>query len=99
MKQLKYFLLGIVFYVLAIPVLESIAESIVTALELFKGWVSKPVLKMNKELLELQVDLEKHDDAVCMGFDIKSSEDYEDDDEIEDKSKNKIKCGFHIPHN
>lgn len=84
MKQLKYFLLGIVFYILAIPVFESLAESAVTALELLKGYVSKPVLKLNKDIQELQTDLEKHDEAVCVGFDIKSSEDYE---EIDDKKK------------
>lgn len=90
MKQLKYFILGIIFYIAAIPIIESIAEIITTGLEYFKGVVSKPVLKMNKTLLELQVDLEKHDEAVCMGFDIKSSEDWDDDD-IEDKKCNKKK--------
>lgn len=90
MKQLKYFILGIMFYVLAIPIIESIAESTVTALELLKGIVSKPVLKMSKDLQELQVDLEKHDESVCVGFDIRSSEDYEDDD-LDDKLKHKKK--------
>jgi hypothetical protein len=90
MKQLKYFILGIIFYVLAIPIIESIAESAVTALELLKGYVSKPVLKLNKDIQELQVDLEKHDEAVCMGFDITSSEDYDDDD-LDDKLKHKKK--------
>jgi hypothetical protein len=88
MNKLKYFILGIIFYIAAIPIIESLAEIITTGLEYLKGVVSKPVLKMNKTLLELQVDLEKHDEAVCMGFDIKSSEDY-DDDNFEDKKKKK----------
>lgn len=91
MKNLKYFILGIIFYIAAIPIIESVAEIITTGLEYFKGVVSKPVLKINKDLLKLQVDLEKHDEAVCMGFDIKSSEDYEDDDDFEDKKQSKKK--------
>lgn len=95
MKQLKYFVLGIVFYICAIPIIESLAESAVTALELLKGLVSKPVLKLNKEIQEMQADLEKTDDAVCIGFDITSSEDYYDeDDDFDDKKKNKKKIGF-----
>lgn len=91
MKQLKYFILGIIFYIAAIPIIESLVESAITALELLKGLVSKPVLKMNKEIQEIQIDLEKHDDAVCMGFDITSSDDYIDEDDLEDKSKHNKK--------
>lgn len=91
MKNLKYFILGMIFYIAAIPIIESITEIITTGLEYFKGVVSKPVLKMNKTILELQVDLEKHDEAVCMGFDITSSEDWEDDDDLEDKKRGKKK--------
>lgn len=83
MKNLKYFILGIIFYIGAIPIIESIAEIIATGLEYFKGVASKPVLKMNKELQTLQVDLEKHDEAICVGFDVKSSEDYDED--LEDR--------------
>ena len=84
MKELKYFIFGVIFYVAAIPIIESLTEIVSTGLEYFKGVVSKPVLEMNKTLLTLQTDLEKHDEAVCVGFDIKSSEDYE---EIDDKKK------------
>jgi len=90
MKQLKYFILGIIFYIAAIPIIESLAEIISTCLELLKGKASAPVLKLNKDLLKLQSDLEKHDEATCVGFDIKSSEDYYDDD-FEDKRRSKKK--------
>jgi hypothetical protein len=89
MKQLKYFILGIVFYVAAIPIIESLAESAVTALELLKGYVSKPVLKLNKQIQELQAEIEPIDTHV-MGFDITTSEDYDEDD-FEDKKRNKRK--------
>lgn len=88
MKQLKYFISGILFYIIVIPVIESIGEILTTLLEIPKGKASAPVLKINKELQELQVDLEKHDDAVCMGFDITTSDDYyEDEDDFEYKRK------------
>ena len=89
MKNLKYFIFGIIFYIAAIPIIESVAEIISTCLELLKGKASAPVLKLNKDLLKLQSDLEKHDEGVAIGFDIKSSEDYDDD--FEDRKKNNKK--------
>ncbi|MDF2588208.1 MAG: hypothetical protein K0S41_2049 [Anaerocolumna sp.] len=88
MKSLKYFIGGILFYIIAIPIVESIAETFTTLLEIPKGKVSVKVLKLSKTLQELQVDLEKHDESVCMGFDITSSEDYDEDD-LDDKKKSK----------
>jgi hypothetical protein len=85
--KIKHFILGIVFYVAAIPIIESITEIIVTWLEYFKGKASKPVLKLNKELVDLQIELEKHDEGICIGFQAPSSDEDYEDDELEDKLK------------
>lgn len=97
MKNIKYFIGGIVFYILAIPILESIVETISTGLEFIKGKVSIPVLKLSKDIQELQVDLEKHDEGVAMGFQYNGDEDefYDEDDDFDDKKKSHIKIGFH----
>jgi hypothetical protein len=90
MNKLKYFIYGVVFYIVAIPIIESVAETLTTLLEIPKGKASIPVLKMSKKIQEMQVDLEKHDESMCFGFDIKSSEDYDfDDDDFDDKKKSK----------
>lgn len=91
MKNLKYFISGIVFYILCIPIIESIAEIITTYLEVWKGKVTISVLKMNKDIAELQVDLEKHDEGVAIGFQAPDEDYYEDDDDFEDKKKSKLK--------
>jgi hypothetical protein len=88
MNKLKYFIVGIIFYIIGIPIIESIAEIITTLLEIPKGKVSAPVLKLSKELQELQVDLEKHDEGVCMGFQIPSGDEFEDED-FDDKKKSR----------
>jgi hypothetical protein len=92
MKQLKYFLGGIIFYAVAIPVIESLAESAVTALELLKGKVSIPVLKMNQSIQKLQVDDEEISTNV-IGFQIPSEEEWDndDDDDFDDKLKHNKK--------
>jgi hypothetical protein len=85
MKQLKAFILGMVSIILFIPVLESICEIICTGLEYIKGLVTIPILKMNKGIQELQVDLEKVDDGTAIGFQYYEEEEYDDD--FEDKKK------------
>lgn len=89
MKNIKYFIFGILFYI-CIPILESITEIIITFLEVLKGKATIPVLKMNKYIAELQVDLEKHDEGMCIGFQAPDEEYYDDDDDFEDK-KLKVK--------
>jgi hypothetical protein len=80
---------------LFIPIVESLAEIICTGLEYFKGLVSKPVLKINKDLQELQAEISPID-TVAMGFQhYDESEYYDEDDDYEDKKTNKVKCGFH----
>ena len=98
MKQLKSFILGILTIILFIPIIEQICEIVVTGLEYIKGLTSKSVLKINKDLQELQVDLQKVDDGVAMGFQYNGDDEYdydEFDDDFEDKKNNKIKIGFH----
>jgi hypothetical protein len=87
MKNLKYFIGGMVFYIVIIPIVESVAETLTTLLEIPKGKASAPVLKLNKELQKLQADQEEIN-TVAMGFQIPSDEDFdEDDDDLEDKKK------------
>jgi hypothetical protein len=96
MRQLKIFVLGILFYILAIPIIESVSEIITTFLEIPKGKVSIPVLKISKEISELQIDLQKQDDSVAIGFRHEPEHDEcYDDDYFDDKKKNAIKLGFH----
>jgi hypothetical protein len=89
MNKLKYFIFGILFYSICIPAIESISEIITTLLEIPKGKASAPVLRINKQLLDLQADQEEVN-TVAMGFQIPSEEDFEDnDDDFEDKKKSK----------
>lgn len=90
MKNLKYFIGGVIFYVIGIPIIESLAETITTLLEIPKGKVSVPVLKLNKELKNIQGDEEPVNTNV-IGFEIPSEVDYYDeDDDFDDKKKTKI---------
>jgi len=82
---------------LFIPIVESVSETICTGMEYVKGVVSKPVLKLSKELQELQTDLKKTDEGFAVGFQYHGDEEdfYDDDDDyFDDKKKSKSKCGF-----
>jgi hypothetical protein len=81
---------------LFIPLVEQLCEVIVTSLEYVKGLVSKPVLKVNKELLDLQAQQEEIS-TQAMGFVYNGDDEYDyiEDDDFEDKKKSKIKMGFH----
>lgn len=75
---MKKYILGMVTVVLAIPVLESLAELCQVAIEVPKGVLSRYVLKINKDLRELQED----DEPVstnCIGFSVPTN-DYEEDE-------------------
>ena len=95
MKHLKSFILGMLAIILFIPIVEQLCEIVVTFMEYIKGLVSKPVLKLNKELMELQNETQQVD-TVAMGFQYNGDEEYYDDfdDDFEDRNQNKTKLGF-----
>ena len=91
---MKKFILGMLSVIVFIPLAESIAEILCVLLEIPKGKLSASVLKINKQLQELQADQEAID-TQCIGFEYSPEEEYyeeDDDDDFEDKSK--IKVGF-----
>lgn len=92
MKQLKHFIYGIVFCILVTPVLESLAEVAATALELLKGKLTLPILRMNKEINDIQASEEEISTNV-IGFEIPNKDDYydDDDDDFHDKLRQKKK--------
>ena len=84
MKNLKSFILGMLTILLFIPIVEQLCEIIVTFMEYVKGLVSRPVLKLSKELMELQAETQPID-TQAIGFSYTPQED--NDDYFEDKMK------------
>lgn len=93
MKSLKSFALGMATILLFIPIAESLCEIICTGMEYIKGLVSKPVLKMNKELIELQAEQEPIE-THCIGFEYNPKQEYYEDDYEEDFKVRKSTIGF-----
>lgn len=96
MKNIKIFMLGMISIILFIPIIESLAEIICTFLEYIKGLATKPVLKISKDIVDLQAEQEPVS-TQCMGFEYNEPEyfEFDDDDDYEDKANNKVKCGFY----
>jgi hypothetical protein len=96
MKNIKLFIIGAIF-ITAVPIIEGIIDLVLSWIEVAKLSPTKKVLKGNNEILELQTQLEKVDNAQCMGFEYNPQEEliYEDEFEEEDKNKDKVKLGFH----
>lgn len=92
MKNLKEYILGIVTVITLLPILEAITEIICSFLEIIKAYSSIKILKLNKNIEELQSDLEPIATS-CMGFEIPSGCE-EDEEWEEDKTKKQI--GFRI---
>ena len=87
MEKLKIYILGMITTLVALPIVDEIVEIICRFLEILKGISIKKVLNINKEIMDLQEQLEPVN-TNCIGFEIPNTEHYDDD--WEDENKNKI---------
>lgn len=79
MKKLLYFILGVLSYAVALPVIEALVTLLVTSLEIPKGKVSLKIAKLNKELSEVG---EEKRQTYAIGFRApEPADDYEEDDD------------------
>ena len=88
MEKLKIYILGMITALVALPIVDEIVEIICGFLEILKGISTKKVLKINKEIMDLQEQLEPAN-TNCIGFETHNTE-YEDDDWEDNKVKNRI---------
>ena len=72
----------------ALPIINEIVEIICSFLEILKGTSTKKVLKINKEIMDLQEQLEPVNKS-CIGFEAPNTE-YYDDDWEDNKVRNRI---------
>ena len=77
-----------IIVILAIPIIEQITEIVCDGLEVLKGKNTKKVMQINKEIEDLQMQLEPIN-TNCIGFKVPNQEEYYDDD-WEEENKNKI---------
>lgn len=82
-KTIMAFILGILSYMLLIPVIEEFTNVLLSWIEYFKILPSKLVLKGNKELKELQEEDGIESETYAFGFQYNQKED--SDDEYEDE--------------
>ena len=88
MNKLKCYILGMMTVILAIPIIEQITEIVCGSLEVLKGKNTKKVMQINKEIEDLQMQLEPIN-TNCIGFKVPNQEEYYEDD-WEEENKNKI---------
>ena len=88
MEKLKIYILGMITTLVALPIINEIVEIICSFLEILKGTSTKKVLKINKEIMDLQEQLE-HVNTNCIGFETTNTE-YYDDDLEDNKVRNRI---------
>ena len=88
MEKLKIYILGMITALVALPIIDEVVEIICSFLEILKGISTKKVLKINKDIMDLQEQLELVN-TNCIGFEAPNTE-YEDDDWEDNKVKNRI---------
>ena len=88
MEKLKIYILGMITALVSLPIIDEVVEIICGFLEILKGISTKKVLKINKEIMDLQLQLEPVNTS-CIGFEAPNTECYDDDWE-DDKVKNRI---------
>lgn len=88
MEKLKIYMLGMITALVALPIIDEIVEIICSFLEILKGFSTKKVLRINKEIMDLQEQLDPVNTS-CIGFETPNTE-YCDDDWEDDKVKNRI---------
>ena len=88
MEKLKIYILGMITTLVALPIVDEIVEIICSFLEILKGTSTKKVLRINKDIMDLQEQLEPVN-TNCIGFEAPNTE-YYDNDWENDKIKNRI---------
>lgn len=78
-KTTKYFIVGLITGFIAIPLIEELMNVANTWIQALLIKPNKIVIKGNQELAEMQGD-EEEIQTHCIGFQVPSSNDYEDDD-------------------
>ena len=86
MEKLKIYILGMITTLVALPIINEVVEIICSFLEILKEVSTKKVLKINKEIMDLQEQLEPVNTS-CIGFKAPNTEYYEDDWGEENKNK------------
>ena len=86
--MLLYFILGMLFVEVAIPVIESFVSLILTWIEVAKGKASLTITKLSADIQKIQKENAQSDDTVAhrvIGFTLPdSTEDYEEEEEDEE---------------
>ena len=88
MEKLKIYILGMITTLVALPIIDEVVEIICSFLEILKGISTKKVLRINKDIMDLQEQLEPVN-TNCIGFEAPNTE-YYDNDWENDKIKNRI---------
>ena len=88
MEKLKIYILGMITTLVALPIIDEVVEIICSFFEILKGFSAKKVLKINKDIMDLQEQLEPVN-TNCIGFETSNTE-YYDDDWEDNKIKNRI---------
>ena len=88
MEKLKIYILGMITTLVALPIIDEVVEIICSFLEILKGISTKKVLKINKDIMDLQEQLEPVNTS-CIGFEAPNTQHYDDDWE-NNKVKNRI---------
>lgn len=89
--MIKWFILGMIFLLVAEPILDAITSTIQTAFEAIKAKISVYILHKNVEISKLNAEIqgfEEPQETQAIGFAL-PQEDYYYDDEEEDKTKHK----------
>ena len=89
--MIKWFILGMIFLLVAEPILDAIISTIQTAFEAIKAKISVYILHKNVEISKLNAEIqgfEEPQETQAIGFAL-PQEDYYYGDEEEDKTKHK----------
>jgi hypothetical protein len=85
--MVKYFVLGMIFLLVAEPILDTIVDTIQTAFEAIKAKINVYILNKNVEISKLNAEtqgFEEPQETQAIGF-VLPEEDYYYDDEDENK--------------
>lgn len=88
MEKLKIYILGMITTLVALPIIDEVVEIICSFLEILKGISTKKILKINKDIMDLQEQLEPVNTS-CIGFEAPNPQ-YYDDDWGNNEVKNRI---------
>lgn len=81
LRDFSFFIFGLLFNIIFIPIVDEVVQVILTLLELIKGKITIPITKINQQIQSINDSENFSNKSNLIGFSIESNEQGDNNDE------------------